>query len=192
MDKTQELIGKTLPEGTGRDAVHVAVAPAVAGRELYPAQRVGIDKQGFASPLENPIGIVDPFLTHPIFEGSRFFVFLFPGTITSLRHVWTHPAFGDEGEQAKPTAPPPVRRDLVAESRAAIEKIAASLGLTYNALMGYAEDWQLHKEYTVQSGSEHWRDTFDDDMAATFWKHWAVVTGQTPRDATAQFFSCSC
>lgn len=76
-----------------RDAVHIAVAPVVAAEELAPGRRVGLREDGLASGGEEPIGVVDPFREAPVLPGQLFWLFLFPGTITSLRHVWTHPAF---------------------------------------------------------------------------------------------------
>lgn len=77
-----------------RDAVHIAVAPVVAGTYLLPGDNVTLDDDGCAyAALPNTIGIVDPFLRCPVQKGERFWLFLYPGTVTSLRHVWTHPAF---------------------------------------------------------------------------------------------------
>lgn len=85
-------IGKLVAEDGGRDAVHVAIAPTTAPCELRPGQHV--------DPLGNPeaagvvpVGIVDPFLREPVRAGQRFWLFLYPNTVTSLRHEWTHPAF---------------------------------------------------------------------------------------------------
>jgi hypothetical protein len=46
-----------------------------------------------AGPCDQPIGVVDPFLVKPVEPGQRFWLFLYPGSITGLRHVWSHPAF---------------------------------------------------------------------------------------------------
>jgi hypothetical protein len=79
-------IGQPPGDDAKRDAIHVAVLPMVATNNLVPGQR-----------LRN--GIVDPFRTDPvILPGERFWLFLYPGTVTGLRHVWTHPAFADEPE----------------------------------------------------------------------------------------------
>ena len=86
-------LGHTPAADARRDAVHIAVAPVVAGVDLEPGQHVGLFQDGTAKPLNPHIGIVDPFYKGRINRGQKFWLFLYPGTVTSLRHVWTHPAF---------------------------------------------------------------------------------------------------
>ncbi len=85
-------LGHLCDDGSARDAVHIAVAPVIATTVLEPGQHVGV-VDGVASKLAEHIGIVDPYLTYPVLPGQRFWLFLYPNTVTSLRHVWTHPAF---------------------------------------------------------------------------------------------------
>lgn len=93
----------THPEGT-RDAVHVAVVVAVAGCVLAPGARVSRSEDGRYRDLEHgdfdgkQVGIVDPYLKVPVRQGSAFWLCLFPGAVTSLRHHWTHPEFRGAGE----------------------------------------------------------------------------------------------
>lgn len=89
-------IGYLIEDGDlRRDAIHIAIAPVTAAVPLFPGQHIGFCRSDreFVAPCNENIGIVDPFLRDPIQEGQRFWMFLYPGTITSLRHVWTHPTF---------------------------------------------------------------------------------------------------
>lgn len=78
----------TRPEpGAQRDAVHVAIIPLVALRVMRPGER-----------LAN--GIVDPFLTEPVQPGERYYLVLYPNTVTGMTHHWEHPAFPAEPQPA--------------------------------------------------------------------------------------------
>lgn len=90
-------LGHTPEPNARRDAVHIAVAPVVAGEKLMRGHPVAMSARGEAAGSINPIGIVDPFREEVFVErGERFWLFLYPGTITGLRHVWTHPAFAPQ------------------------------------------------------------------------------------------------
>ncbi len=92
-------LGNLANDGARRDAVHVAVAPVVAAHSLPPGHHVGLNADGHAIALSNnrrtaeTIGIVDPFLGHLVDKGECFWLFLYPNTVISLRHVWSHPSF---------------------------------------------------------------------------------------------------
>ena len=93
MSDTPEL-GKLPLEGAARDAIHVAIAPVVAAYMVYPAQRVGpmVDgRYGPHPPDGKHLGIVDPYLDHPVPAGASFWLCLFPGTVTGMRHHWSAP-----------------------------------------------------------------------------------------------------
>lgn len=87
-------LGHTPTDDARRDAIHVAVAPVEADMLLLPGQRVGMHANGkFGTAATEKIGIVDPFRGELVCPGERFWLLLFPGTITGLRHAWQHPAF---------------------------------------------------------------------------------------------------
>ena len=97
-------LGQLLGSKEQRDAVHVAVIPCEAIYELDPGEHVGLVRASkgdgwIADRGAKHIGVIDPFLTHSVGPKQRFYVILYPNTITSLRHQWTHPAI-DGKEQA--------------------------------------------------------------------------------------------
>lgn len=103
-------IGHLVEDGERRrDAIHIAVAPVTASQDLDPGDHValvaGTDETVYWDNGEGPTGIVDPFLTNTVKKGQRFWLFLYPNTITGLRHIWTHPAFTTSKEPpcAKPS-----------------------------------------------------------------------------------------
>lgn len=87
----QPTLGQPIDATAQRDAIHVAIAPVVAPVDLQPGQHV--DARGNLTPPH--VGIVDPFRTGTICAGDRFYLCLYPNTVTSLRHEWEHPAFKD-------------------------------------------------------------------------------------------------
>lgn len=77
---------------TERDAIHIAVIPLVADNSFSAGMQVLLSKDGKASSEEGTvIGIVDPFLNVEISRGDRFWVFLYPNTVTGMKHHWSHP-----------------------------------------------------------------------------------------------------
>ena len=173
-------------EGTQhRDAIHIAVAPVVATTTLYPGQDIGFVEKGDTQKVgksAHPIGIVDPFLKQPVYAGMRLWMFLYPYTITSLRHDWTHPAF------TAAAAPHPDR----AESERWLRNYAVRVNTyddpdrAYQRLIdGLRAGAMLSHGTTIYSVD-------DIDDAEELRRHAEIVLGR-PIDAWENFtFSCSC
>lgn len=87
-------LGELAPPNAARDAVHVAVAPVIAGCLLEAGAHVTI-KNGTAWPATGPsiVGIIDPFLKNGARKGQMVWVMMKPNSVADLRHEWTHPAF---------------------------------------------------------------------------------------------------
>lgn len=185
MKNHEVKLGQVLEGPEQRDAIHIAVAPVVANEKLFPGQDIGFVIEGNTERVgvsKNPIGIVDPLLKGPVYPEQPFWMLLYPQTITSLRHEWTHPVFAEQvGDNG----------DALTAAKKRITEIADVLGMSYTDLMNAAGLWCRHEEYTTEYGSEHWRDTFPE-YATEFWALHEIVTGIKTKDETASFFSCSC
>lgn len=184
-----ETLGNIIGAEEKRDAIHLAVEPVVAASWLTRGQDVGFLPDGRVGVVSNPVGIVDPFLGRPVKEGERFWLVVYPRQITSLRHVWEHPAFPASGETNQA-----IDQSEKAISERWIRDFADRVSLHYSDLMDGAEDWVSSKkkggygEYLCFGGlleGEHVPDEF--------WGHYQVVTGLiVAPDHQGSFFTCSC
>ena len=114
-------IGKLINGDAAKDAIHIATIPLVALETLSPGQHIGINQNFKASSVANKhIAIVDPFLKQPVLAGQKFWGFMYPGSIESLRHDWTHPDIRDD--------------------RQVLDAFAASLGITYDELISLGKE----------------------------------------------------
>jgi len=181
-----ETLGSVLVDGVARDAIHLAVEPAIAGQFLRAGDHIGLrDGMAYTGDVKH-LGIVDPFLNTTLSKGDKFWLVVYPRQITSLRHVWAHPDFPDSLEVTAIKASPSNAAEAL------IRAMAEDMGLSYGALIEYgrshAKGWD--DGYVTQFGGEDWRDGFN---AGTFWPAFEKITGTVvPEDKKDHFFSCSC
>lgn len=180
MTTANDTIGKLLQGEQERDAIHIAVAPVIAAHELRPGKHIGIREDGKATYADKGnIGIVDPFLKDTVQEGERFWMFLYPNTITSLRHDWAHPAFGTV-------------LDLRTESEMWLRAFADRLFSYY----GNHEDDGSRFDlliFQAESGGFGTDIEYGEDCQPTaeFWEHFERYTGRKVARRPAHF-RCAC
>lgn len=177
---TLATLGKSHEKDLGRDAVHVAVISCAMDPKLKRGTHVVIDHGLIARRPkvdESPVGIVDPFLTEG-YEGSRVWVYLYPNTITGLKHEWSHPTL-DVLHSQDP-------------SKKWVEGFARDMGQSYSRLMKAADTYFVKGDYT-HDNTESYKG-MGSDQWNIFWRHYAIIRGtQLPKptyDDTP--FSCAC
>lgn len=177
-----ETLGFTIDENQKRDAIHIAVEPVLAAQILRPGQDVGF-VEGGVGPCDNPVGIVDPFLKVQVNKGQHFWLLVYPRQITSLRHVWTHPAFPEASLDAtgsnKTESEAWLRNFIDSANCPGYEEVIA-------AAVNNGDSWD--SQYLHFNGSDA-----HGEIPPEFWRHVEIVTGRTiPHSARASYFSCSC
>lgn len=162
-------IGRIITEPQNRDAVHMAIAPIEAGEDIRPGHHVGL-KDGKATTERSAqrIGIVDPFLQFGVKKGQKFWLFLYPGSITSLRHDWTHPSFGN------------------IEGTMEFSQMELSIAWMHK----FCEQNGIHYGYLISQQSVGGRDDLSDNLGDNkeFASHYSIITGKECPD----YFSCAC
>lgn len=178
-----ETLGCVITSAEKRDAIHLAVEPVIAGAELAPGQHITVRNGiAIAAAVGRGLGIVDPFLAETVYEGYRFWMVLYPRTVRSLRHVWSHPAFPDETPSSSPDCLAPKERAF-----ARIAQVAAEHQVTAEELIEGA------KQYLATGRSMHFGFDIDYRDMAPFWLDYEVVTDEeVPDEKKGYFFSCKC
>jgi hypothetical protein len=180
-------IGKLAEKDAQRDAIHIAIAPVTAGKILSPGEHVGLIGRNpdVAGPCDKLIGIVDPYLKQAVLKGEQFYLFLYPNTVTSLRHQWTHPAF----ESLEAIASSTVTISHKDAAKAWLTTQADRIdGLSFEELMDAARHFVSTGDYFVQGGRFEGMYVDDD-----FWKWYEIYTDtKVPETRKHSFFSCSC
>ncbi len=174
-------IGKLITTEQFRDAIHVAVMPVVAARELKPGEKVSL-RNGVVDCLGTHVGIIDPFLTQYVRKGQKCWLFMFPGSITSLRHEWTHPAL----ENIEVVQNPIVQQSI-------------DWLVDFGRENGYSYEWLLERgKDAIETGGTYVGDDDDQDVFNTykdeFLYHASVVLGlKITGDSDGRvYFSCAC
>lgn len=175
-------LGQLIETEEFSDAIHVAVAPVTAGEKLSPGDHIGFLPDGTVGETTSNIGIVDPFLRKAIKKGDKFWLFLYPNTVTGLRHCWAHPAFDKKSEPIS-------------------DKSFSEKWMRQWAMEHMGEDYynegkiseQSAYEFAIRAGHEHSvgpyesaRDYIDDE----WWGHWEKITGC--KRGVDVYFSCAC
>ncbi len=179
-------IGQLITGKMHRDAIHVAVVPVVAGEDLFPGKRVHVSRN-FDGTLEandygaderGVQGIIDPFLRETVRQGQQCWLFVLPGTITALRHDWTHPAF------------PSTTTNLTdkMESEAWLRKYANDYSANYDDMVAGAVSGEGYC-FGDDDGPPQYRNCKDE-----FWRHIENVTGKCLSDdhKDGTMFTCGC
>lgn len=190
-----ETLGMLIPENSGRDAIHLAVEPVVAGEALEPGQRIKLigGNMAFSAREADAIGIVDPFLRLRVMPDQRFWLVVLPRTITSLRHVWSHPAFPEERQFHSDAD-----EHYVASGKEAAEQwlraYAEQIDEGFHTLIAAADEWVADGEYFYGAKLHGYHGKFEGESThPDFWKHYQVFKGQTvDPDKQENFFTCSC
>jgi hypothetical protein len=193
-----EVLGTVITDKkVGRDAVHLACLPVtVDDPYLTPGQHVGLTEHGKASAYaEKKVGIIDPFLPRVARYSEEVLLLLYPRTIESLRHVWSHPDVPDEPVAVAVPMPPIVARvpstraDLIAE----LDRVGRQLEwpLTGNQMLDLMDGDPYHVVY----GDDAYGSI---DIPAELWGVFEKIHGKRAKNDPAipgsdgLYFSCSC
>lgn len=185
-------LGTTPDKSAQRDAIHVAIIPIVAAENLKPGQHVRVEADYRAHALydwykdpakyENAVGIVDPFLKHPVTKGETFWLLLYQNTIKGMRHHWQHPTFPDGLD----------RKDIKSSEDWLRNFATLYYGANYDGNHFADRPDEAYKAMMDDASDGHicfGLDDYPQHLCEEFWEHYANVTG---RRFVTGYFRCAC
>lgn len=177
-------VGQLIGSNAKRDAIHIAIAPVIATEELSAGEPIWFvpgSTEKVESAMGEPLGIVDPWLKRRVLPGQRFYMWMTPNTITSLRHHWTHPAFGEQD----------LNQDCShAEATKIVTELANRIGIEYDVFISAALDYVKTGNYHSMGSNENYKDLTTYDWVE-FWTCFRQITGMDHKDDYG-FFCCAC
>ena len=208
------VLGNLVCGDQHRDAIHIAILPVIASEELKPGEHVGLvglpeegkfryhqvgknwdDFLEGSDGYRNLVGIIDPYLRWPVRKGQQCYLCLYPRSVVSLRHAWTHPLIADESA-------PAAKKDKASSERWLRDFVENSDCPDYDTLIAAATGKHVEnvdpKYYScayVNDGEYLHFDGRDahSEIPPEFWDHVEIVTGvEIPKANRAKHFSCSC
>jgi len=184
-------------EMPGRDAIHVAILPLIAGAEIYRGSAVklkygttnvgltGEYSEKYTGGVYKPgcaIGIADPFIPdYYIEEGRIFYCLLYPKTITGLEHHWNHPAIDQAHKLLEGQS----------EEYIWLQQFAEKYNIQFDEMVKAS----VNKGYITASGVDvHGKSSLDEGEYEKFWEcieaHVGKKFKEEHRDEVG--WSCSC
>lgn len=187
--ETVKTLGEFLPEfhNQSRDAVHIAVVPVTAGEDLRPGEKLRVTFDSLLSSEyvvmngdynEDYIGRADPFIEGwQIKKGAKFWMWLRPGTITGLKHVWTHPTLDG-------------KREPVSKSELWLRQFADKWNFDYHNMI--ENSLKKTGSITARGKDLHSATGLDPGDEDLFWQHIEALTNRKLSTKHKEEFCWSC
>lgn len=186
MSEPIESIGQILEGDYERDAIHIAVMPVILDEDLRPGCPLRIvfgTENHVVDAYTGGVGILDPFLRgYEIRKGSKCWMFLYPNSITGLRHNWHHPLID------KPIT-------NMSEAEKWLRNFASRWNFNYDEMIAAATNRDDDDHHYVTAGGIdlHSAGELGEDHDL-FWEHLEKLTNEQfdEHHRNSFIWSCSC
>lgn len=189
-------IGSLITTPQQRDAIHIAVVPVEVSQQIWRPAGTAVRFVGTSKTLVERaedggmVGVLDPFLTvDAVGAGQRAWLFLLPGSITSLRHDWTHPALDSAAPNPadEKAASEQWLREFIAKADCpGYDDVMQGIQGYFAQRKHYGEGGNIDGMYLHFNGSDA-----HGEIPREFWEHAEIVLGKKlPHHP--EYFSCSC